>query len=157
TRLTCGRWSNSIRCPSTSAARTTRVPPRARCRARRRSCGNSGSRSIEAASAMYLTQGLHRALQQRPARLATVFGGRQRTFEELAERVAGLAGLLRAAGLRPGDRLALLAHNSDLYLDLLLAVWWAGGVITPLNTRWSIPEIAYALRDCGAALLAVDR
>jgi long-chain acyl-CoA synthetase len=105
---------------------------------------------------MYLTQGLHRAVQQQPAGLATVFGDRSCTFGELGDRVARLAGLLYAAGLRPGDRLALLAHNSDRYLELLLAVWWAGGVAAPLNTRWSIPEIAYALRDSGARLLVVD-
>jgi len=39
---------------------------------------------------MYLTQGLHRALQQHPDRTAVLFGGQRRTFSELADRVARL-------------------------------------------------------------------
>lgn len=37
---------------------------------------------------MYLTQALHRAVQQHPDRIAVRFGGRQCTFRELADRVA---------------------------------------------------------------------
>ena len=40
---------------------------------------------------MYLTQGVHRALQQHPDRLATVDGDRTRTYERSAERIAKLA------------------------------------------------------------------
>ncbi len=105
---------------------------------------------------MYLTQGLHRALQQRPERTAMVCGTRQQSFRALCDRVARFAGALRTLGVQPGDRVAMLAHNSDRYSEFFLAVWWAGGVANPLNTRWSAPEIAYSLNDCASRVLLVD-
>jgi non-ribosomal peptide synthetase component E (peptide arylation enzyme) len=54
---------------------------------------------------MYLTHGLHRAVQQNPAWIATIFGDRVRTFAEQADRVARLACALRGLGVEPGDRL----------------------------------------------------
>ncbi|HWH82509.1 MAG TPA: long-chain fatty acid--CoA ligase [Burkholderiaceae bacterium] len=105
---------------------------------------------------MYLTQGLHRALAQKPGEVATIFRARRHTFAELGERVARLAGALRRIGVQPGDRVGMLALNSDRYLEYYLAVYWAGGVVNPINTRWSAAEIAYALDDCDTRLLLLD-
>ncbi|SAL84161.1 long-chain fatty acid--CoA ligase [Caballeronia choica] len=105
---------------------------------------------------MYLTQGLHRSLQQTPERIATIFRGRRRTFRELGDRVARLAAALCAAGMARGDRVGILALNSDRYLEYAMGVWWGGGVLNPVNTRWSVPEIAYSLDDCDNRILIVD-
>ncbi len=105
----------------------------------------------------YLTQGLHRALLQFPDRTATVFGSRRRSYREFVGRVSRLAGGLQQLGLAPGDRVGVLSLNSDRYLELYYAIWWAGGVINPVNTRWSAREIAYALEDCQTTLLVVDQ
>lgn len=105
---------------------------------------------------MYLTQFLHRALQQDPERLATICGDRTRTVAESADRVARFAGALQGLGVRPGERVGILAFNSDRYHEFLLAVPWAGAVVNPVNIRWSVPEIAYSLRDCGTDVLVVD-
>lgn len=105
---------------------------------------------------MYLTAGLHRSLQKHPDKTATVTGDRRQTFRQLADRVAHTAGALQALGLQPGERLSILAHNSDRMMELLLAGWWAGLVVNPINTRWSSAEVSYALRDCAASALAVD-
>lgn len=105
---------------------------------------------------MYVTQGLHRAVQQKPDAVATVFGDRQRTFGEVADRVARLAGALRELGVGAGDRVAMLSLNSDRYHEYLLAVPWADAVLTPVNIRWSPVEIAYSLRDADARVLLVD-
>jgi len=104
---------------------------------------------------MYVTQALHRAVQQTPDLAATVFGDRVRTWAQCADRVARLAGALRGLGVRPGDRVAILADNCDDYHDVLFAVPWADAVTVPVNTRWSAREIAFSLRDCGAALLVM--
>ena len=56
-------------------------------------------------------------------------------------------------GLAAGARVAVLAHNSDDYLELLYAIAWAGGVSVPLNTRWAVPENVGAIEDSGAAIL----
>ncbi len=105
---------------------------------------------------MYLTQGLKRSVQIRGGEIATVDGGRRRTWAEFGERVARLAGALREQGLEPGDRVAVLAANSDRYLEAFFAVPWAGGVVVPVNIRWAPPEIADSLNDSGAVVLFVD-
>jgi acyl-CoA synthetase (AMP-forming)/AMP-acid ligase II len=104
----------------------------------------------------YLTQGLHRARIQFPERTASVFGARRRSYGEFVDRVSRLAGGLRQLGVQPGDRVGVLSLNSDRYLELYYAIWWAGGIINPVNTRWSPREIAYALDDCQTSVLAVD-
>jgi acyl-CoA synthetase (AMP-forming)/AMP-acid ligase II len=105
---------------------------------------------------MQLTQGLHRSLQTTSDRTATVFGTRERSFREQADRIARLAAGLRALGVGAGDRVGMLALNSDRYAEYLLAVPWAGGVVNPVNIRWSVAEIAYALNDSGTSCLLID-
>ncbi|MCP3716690.1 long-chain-fatty-acid--CoA ligase [Paraburkholderia sp. CNPSo 3281] len=105
---------------------------------------------------MYLTQGLHRCVQQHPAEVAIRFGERTRTFAQLGDRVARLAGALQSLGIGAGDRVGMLALNSDRYLEYMLGVWWGGGVLNPVNIRWSVPEIVYSLDDCDTRILLVD-
>jgi len=105
---------------------------------------------------MYMTQALHRAVQQRPDQPAVRFGDRTQTFRNFADRVARLAGALQALGLEPGGRVAMLALNSDRYLEYQMAVPWAGGALNPCNIRWSAAEIAYSLDDSGTNILLVD-
>ena len=105
---------------------------------------------------MYLTQSLHRAVQQHADRIAVRFGHRQRTFREFADRVARLAGALQQLGMQTGDRVAMLSLNSDRYLEYQMAVPWGGGVLNPCNIRWSAAEILYSLDDSGSTILLVD-
>lgn len=105
---------------------------------------------------MHLTQGLHRSAQLRPDGVATVFGQRRRTWKQLVDRVARLAAVLVEAGLEPGGRVGCIAMNSDRYVETYYAVWWAGGVVVPGNTRWAEADHRYALDDCGADLLITD-
>jgi acyl-CoA synthetase (AMP-forming)/AMP-acid ligase II len=107
---------------------------------------------------MYLTQSLHRALQQHPDRIATVDAatGRERDFAGHVDRVARLAGGLRSLGIEPGDRIAMYAPNSDRFLEHAMAVPWADAVLAPVNTRWAEPEVAHSLNDCDARVLIVD-
>lgn len=105
---------------------------------------------------MYLTQSLHRAAQLFPQRTAVRFGQRERQFTQFRDRVARLAAALQTLGMGEGDRVAMLALNSDRYLEYLMAVPWGGGVLNPCNIRWSVAEIAYALNDSGSSILLVD-
>lgn len=106
---------------------------------------------------MRITQALQRNVQQRPNELATIDGGRRRTWSELVERIARLAGGLASLGVTPGDRVGIVALNSDRYLEVLFAVPWVGCVVVPINYRWSAPEIAYSLNDSGTTVLFIDR
>lgn len=105
---------------------------------------------------MYLTQGLQRTLQHDPQRIVTIFGERRRTYQQFAERIARLAGALRALGMVADDRVSMLALNSDRYVEYMMAVWWGGGVLNPINIRWAVPEIVYSLDDCNTRFLIVD-
>ena len=105
---------------------------------------------------MYLTQGLHRAVQSHPQRTATIFGSRQRNYAEHGERVARLAAALQALGVARGDRVGMLGLNSDRYLEFFYGAWWAGAAVNPVNIRWSAAEIVYSLDDCDTRILFVD-
>ncbi|MBF9072015.1 long-chain-fatty-acid--CoA ligase [Streptacidiphilus fuscans] len=105
---------------------------------------------------MYLTQALHRELQVAPERTMTVCGGRARTAREVVDRVARLAAALRGLGVEPGDRVAVLARNSDRYHEIFFGAWWTAVAVNPVNTRWSVEEIAYGLNDSGSLVLFVD-
>lgn len=108
---------------------------------------------------MYLTQGLHRALQRHPAKVALRHLGadaqRELTFERFVSDVARQAAALRSRGMRAGDRVAMLSPNNDALVVQLFACWWLGAVACPLNVRWSVAELLHALGDCGARLLLV--
>jgi len=105
---------------------------------------------------MYLTQGLKRAAQIKPNVLATHDGERTRTWGELIERVARLAGALRDLGVVDGERAGVLSLNSDRYLEALYATVWAGGVFVPINTRLAPPEIAFWIKDSECRVLLID-
>jgi long-chain acyl-CoA synthetase len=105
---------------------------------------------------MYMTQCLQRTLQQNPEHLATIFGDRRQTYRQFGERVARLAGALQNLGMAAGDRVGMLALNCDRYLEYIMGVWWGGGVLNPVNIRWSVAEIVYSLDDCATGILIVD-
>jgi long-chain acyl-CoA synthetase len=95
-------------------------------------------------------------MQIRRSGIATVCGDRRRTWTEFGDRVARLAGGLRGAGLGDSGRVAILALNSDRYLEYLYAVPWAGGVLVPINVRLAPPEILQILQDSETETLVVD-
>jgi long-chain acyl-CoA synthetase len=105
---------------------------------------------------MHLTQGLKRNAQIYADELATLDGERSQTWRECADRVARIADGLRGLGVCDGERVAVLAMNSDRYFEYFFAVPWAGGVFVPINIRLAPPEIAYWLNDSGSEILFVD-
>ena len=104
----------------------------------------------------YLTQSIHRNAQIRGKKIATINGDRQHTWSQLKDRVARFAGALKSIGVQEGERVAILALNSDRYFEYYFGVPWAGACVVPLNIRWSAPENAYSLKDAGAEVLVVD-
>ncbi|MGA2842986.1 MAG: AMP-binding protein [Steroidobacteraceae bacterium] len=105
---------------------------------------------------MNITHGLRRALQVNPRGIGVLEGERRLSWAEVGERISRLAGALRQRGVAKGDRVAVLMLNSGRYLELYLAMGWAGAVIVPLNIRWSVAENRDVLQDCGAGMLIVD-
>ena len=54
-------------------------------------------------------------------------------YAELAERIAQVAGGLRAYGLVPGDRVLLSLENCGEFFELLFGCWAAGLCAVPAN------------------------
>lgn len=87
---------------------------------------------------MNLCQYLTTTALRQPDRILCICGDRHTTAAELLARVSALAnGLINELAVQPGDAVALAAHNSDKYLEIVLAVLAVGAVIAPLNWRWS--------------------
>ncbi len=104
---------------------------------------------------MQLTLAVHRARRMFPTKTAVVFADRRWTWTDFADRVARLAGVLQGLGVGPGDRVAMLSHSSDRYLEFFFAAFWAGGIAVPVSTRYALPETAFLMQDCGAKVLLV--
>ncbi|KWV93772.1 long-chain fatty acid--CoA ligase [Erythrobacter sp. AP23] len=105
---------------------------------------------------MQITQLLSRTEQLHGDATATICSDRKRSWSELARNVRCIAAGLREAGAVPGDRIAIISQNSDHYIDLYFAVPWIGAVMVPLNTRWSVPELADCLDDCQPTFVLYD-
>jgi fatty-acyl-CoA synthase len=96
-----------------------------------------------------------------PGRVAAVDvakGERGRfTYADLDARAERLAGWLRAeAGVGPGDRVGLLAHNGVEYLDALFACGKLGAVFVPYNWRLHARETAALVGRTGPKALLFD-
>ncbi|MFN9117745.1 MAG: class I adenylate-forming enzyme family protein [Gemmatimonas sp.] len=75
------------------------------------------------------------------------------TFGELEARSNRVAAVLRARGLRAGDRLALYLVNQPAFIDLWLACVKLGVIVVPINVLYREREIAHIVHD--AAPVAV--
>jgi long-chain acyl-CoA synthetase len=75
------------------------------------------------------------------------------TYAALDERSARLAGRLTAAGVRPGDRVAIMLPNVPDFATVYYGVLRAGGVVVPMNPLLKEREVGYYLADSGARLI----
>ncbi len=91
-----------------------------------------------------------------PTRTAIVDGDRTRTYAELADRAARLAGALAARGVGSGDRVAVLSENRSEVIELMLAAARLGAVIAAQNQRLVAPELRYCLDLVEPALCVVS-
>jgi fatty-acyl-CoA synthase len=95
--------------------------------------------------------------QQFPHKTAVVCQDRRFTYAEFGDRVWRLAGALRGAGLKAGDRVAFLSLNCHRLLEAYFGVLEAGCILLPLNIRLASPELAYILNDSGATALFLEQ
>ena len=88
--------------------------------------------------------------------LALVDGARRLDYAALEQRCARAAGLLAAAGVERGERVALLLGNRSAALEALLGAARLGAIAVPLNLRLAAPEIAELLADCRPQVLLYE-
>src|SRR5579862_8739232 len=107
------------------------------------------SRAATARAPLSPLQYFRRAAAVYGDRVAVIDGDLRLTYGRFAARCAGLAAGLRAGGLRPGDRAALLSWNTHRALECYYAVPLAGGILVPLNTRLTVDDYRYILDHAG--------
>ena len=84
---------------------------------------------------------------------AIVDGPTRISFVELAAQARDAARAFVAAGVEPGDRVAIWAPNCWQWIVALLGLQGAGGILVPLNTRYKGAEAAYILNASRAKVL----
>jgi fatty-acyl-CoA synthase len=92
----------------------------------------------------------HGVAQVAPEREAVVCGDRRLSFGEFDDRAERLASHLFAAGLRPGDKVAIDLLNRPEYLETFFAALRLGCVPVNVNYRYLAPEVRYVLDNADA-------
>ncbi len=77
-------------------------------------------------------------------------GGRWISYAQLWDDAARVAGGLREAGIRPGDRVAIRLPNSIDWVLAFFGALMAGAIVVPVNTRFTETEAGYVIGDSGS-------
>jgi acyl-CoA synthetase (AMP-forming)/AMP-acid ligase II len=96
---------------------------------------------------------LANAVERFPERPCVIEGEGSLSFAAADGRADRLAQAFAGHGLRPGDRVALLAKSELEYLEIQVASQRAGLILVPLNQRLATPELRAILSNCEPALL----
>ncbi|WIM67998.1 long-chain-fatty-acid--CoA ligase [Corynebacterium breve] len=94
-------------------------------------------------------------LAANPHKPATWFFGRSQTYAELDHQVRAAAAGLRAFGVRPGDRVAIVLPNCPQHIVAFYAVLKLGAVVVEHNPLYTSHELAPLFRDHGARIAIV--
>jgi long-chain acyl-CoA synthetase len=86
---------------------------------------------------------------------AMISRGRRTSYGELREQVAGLRGGLTGLGVRPGDRVAIVANNNWYFVVGYLAALGVGAVAVPLNPQAPPAELSRELATVGASAVLI--
>ncbi|HTD49454.1 MAG TPA: AMP-binding protein [Acidimicrobiia bacterium] len=78
------------------------------------------------------------------------------TWHDIAVRARAQAAALDAFGIKTGERIAVVSHNSARLFTALFGVSGSGRVLVPINFRLSADEISYIVGHSGASMLLVD-
>jgi long-chain acyl-CoA synthetase len=89
----------------------------------------------------------------RPDSVAIKRDERALTYAALDAEAARVAGLLRAKGVRPGDRVGIMLPNVEYFPICYYGALRAGAAVVPMNVLLKEREVAFYLRDSGANVL----
>ena len=89
-------------------------------------------------------------------REAVVDGALRLTYREFFERCDRWSAALQRFGIRPGDRVAIIAPNTHAHLETCYAVPQIGAVLVPINYRLIADDFAYLIGHSGARVVCVD-
>jgi fatty-acyl-CoA synthase len=109
-----------------------------------------------------LWNNLEVAARRYPAKAATLYFGRAKTYAALHAEAEAIAGWLQAQGVKRGDRVALFMQNCPQYLVAYHGILRADAVVVPVNAMNKAEEFGHYIVDpgtrvviCGAELAAI--
>jgi len=85
-----------------------------------------------------------------------VFGDRRITWREFSSRVFRVANALIGLGVKRGDNVAFMFHNTPEFLEINFGIQVAGGVPAPMNYRFIPREVEYQGNHCDARVFLYD-
>jgi crotonobetaine/carnitine-CoA ligase len=85
-----------------------------------------------------------------------VFGDTRWSYAETAAIAAASAGRLLQAGIRAGDRVALICQNRPEFLEVYLGCAWIGAVTVPINTASRGVQLSHILRNSSPRLMVIE-
>ncbi len=100
---------------------------------------------------------LRRSAARHGDRTAIICGETRWSYAAFNHIVDQLAAGLKHEGLRPGDRVAIMARNSHAFMALRFAIARADAVLVPINFMLNADDVRYILDHSGARLLFADQ
>jgi long-chain acyl-CoA synthetase len=104
---------------------------------------------------MNLAQILTESAERHPEQIAVKLDDFELGYGLLEQAAMRIAGMLRARGVAPGDRVALMLPNVPHFVVAYYGILRAGAIAVPLNVLNKRREVEYYLRDSGAKLIFV--
>lgn len=93
---------------------------------------------------------VHRHVHTDTADKTALLGARERTYRQLSDDIAALAGGFRSLGLRRDDRIVLVMADDVEMATSILAAFHGGFVAVPVSTMLNANELAKIIHDAGA-------
>jgi crotonobetaine/carnitine-CoA ligase len=83
-----------------------------------------------------------------------IFGDATWSRADFHDRTARAARMLASRGIGKGDRVAMMAANSDAYVIVFFAVARIGAILVPVNPDFGVTEVSYIFGHAGIAAVA---
>jgi len=100
---------------------------------------------------------LQRQAERHGQRRLVSISGTTLTYGQVSDAAAGHAAALATAGIKPGDRIAIMCGNRAELLLTILGCAWLGAIAVPINVASRGAQLEHILSNCGARLMVIER
>ena len=104
---------------------------------------------------MTIPELLEKSVRQAPDLPMIIFEKEEVTYRQMLERSCLVAGNLKAQGIQPGDKIALMMGNCLEYLYCFMGCGRIGALLVPINPALSFEEFAYIIQNSEARFLII--
>ena len=102
---------------------------------------------------MNLAENLERTAAEHGDKVAMKLDDAELTYSQLEGATAQIAGMLKAKGVEPGDRVGVMLPNVPYFPIVYYGILRLGAVVVPMNVLLKKREVGYYLTDPGAKVL----